>query len=101
MSQSRQLKSLAAKSTLAALLLAIVASYGLAWVHTIQEHGTPQSADQCAVCSFAKSLATIGASHVVVVAVRLTGRVDTPPIVVSHHATLHLPLSARSTPPAV
>ena len=101
MSQPRQLRTFAAKFTLAALLLALTASYALAWVHTIHEHGTPQSADQCVVCSFAKNLATIGAFQVVVVAVCLASRIETPPVVVSHHATLHLPLCARSPPPAV
>jgi predicted PurR-regulated permease PerM len=100
MSQPRHLRTFAAKSTVVVLLLALTASYALAWVHTIYEHGTPHSADQCAVCSFATSLATIGASQVVVVGVSVTGRIETPPIVVSHHATLHLPLSARSPPPA-
>ena len=102
MTQSRQRKkTFVVKSTLAAMLLAIAASYALVWVHTIHEHGTIQSTDQCAVCSFAKNLATIGAWCVVVATVCVAGRIETPPVLISHRAKLHLPASARSPPRTV
>jgi len=97
----KPLRAPSRKLTVALLLLAIAGGYVLVWVHAEHVHGSASSPDQCVVCSWATSLAMIGASAVCIAVVRDAVRIAPPPIAISYPFYHRLPLSARSPPSAV
>lgn len=82
----------------AALVLAIVGGYVLVWVHAEHVHESAASADKCVVCSWAKSLATIGAAEPAIAMVCPAGRIALPSLPARHPFSYRLPFSARSPP---
>ena len=98
---SKPLGTRSRKLAVALLLLAIAGGYVLVWLHAEHVHGSALSPDQCVVCSWAKNLATIGASVVCIAAVRDAVRIAPPPIAISCPFYHRLSLSARSPPSAV
>jgi hypothetical protein len=83
------------------LLVAMVCGYVLVWVHAEEVHGSASAADKCAVCAWAKNLATIGSSQPGIALVRPAGRVAPPSLPTTHPFHYRLPLSARSPPQPV
>ena len=92
------MKTRCRRLTAGLLLVAVVSGYVLVWVHAQKVHVSASAADKCAVCSWAKNLATIGSSQPSVPVVRPVGRVAPPPLPVTHPFYYRLPLSARSPP---
>lgn len=86
------------KLTLAVLLLAMTAACVLVWVHAEHVHESAISSDKCMVCSWANSMATIGASHVVVATVPFLGRIEALPLLLSRAFHCRLHFSARAPP---
>jgi hypothetical protein len=85
----------------AVLLLTVASGCVLVCVHAEYVHGSALLPDKCVVCSWAKSLATIGASAACVAVVFAAVRVAPPPIAISYPFCYRLPLSARSPPRTV
>jgi hypothetical protein len=82
----------------AALLLAIAGGYVLVWVHAEYAHGSALSSEECVVCSWAKSLATIGASAVCMAVVCAVIRIAPLAVAIFRPFFYRLPVSARSPP---
>jgi len=95
---SKPLGTPSRKLPVAVLVLAIAGGCVLVWVHAEFVHGSALSPSKCAVCSWASSLATIGALAVCFAVVRDALRIGLAPIVVSYPFCHRLPLSARSPP---
>ena len=93
--------TLCRKLIAAVLLLTIAGGCVLVWVHAEYVHGSALSPDKCVVCSWAKSLATIGAAAPAIAMVCPAGRIALPSLPASHPFSYRLPLSARSPPALV
>jgi len=78
--------------------VAIGGAYVLGWGHTAHVHDSAASTDRCVVCSWVKSLATIGAAVPGIAVVCLAGRIALPSLPPTHPFSYRLPLSASSPP---
>jgi hypothetical protein len=86
------------KLTVALLLAVMACGYLLVRVHASEVHGSTAAADTCAVCAWAKSLATIGSSPPGIPLVRPAGRVAACSQRVARPFSYPRIFSARSPP---
>jgi hypothetical protein len=94
----QRLKALIREAAPVVLLLAIAVSYLLVWLHADHAHPLGLCSDECAVCSWAKSLAVSGCAEPAVVAVYASGGLGPAPLQIVYPSYYRLPLSARSPP---
>jgi ABC-type transport system involved in cytochrome c biogenesis permease subunit len=98
MASRQRLTTVLKKLTLAILVVAIAGSYLLVWIHAGHAHESALSEEQCAVCAWATSLATIGVTAPAIALVRPVCRIVPRPPVVCLPAFFCLSFSVRSPP---